>query len=216
MKINVLIFSLFTLICVNVSAQDWSSDTYKYGEQYEGYIIDLEGQKIEGFIKYRNRSVMQEEVIFYKIKDNPSSKKKYLVKNLKEYKVGDKLYHCINYSGGQGRQLRGNLVINNEGCIKEYVWYSMSSGYNTLKRHEGESDEDFGNRKFPSNKVFYKAGDALAVDVDYFKADFTKNMMKYVAANKVLAKKVKSKQNGYTKVLNLRAIFDEYNKDCSE
>ncbi|MDX2361262.1 MAG: hypothetical protein QNK23_10675 [Crocinitomicaceae bacterium] len=216
MKFKTLLLAAFALLTIGVNAQDWSTDTYKYGEQYEGYIIDAEGNKIEGYIKYRNRVIMQEEVIFYKVKDNPSTKKKYLASNLTEYKVGDKLYHCINYSGGQGRQTQGNLVVNGEGCIKQYVWYTMSSGYNTLKKHDGESDEDFGNRKFPSNRVYYKFGDEIAVDNAYFEADFAKNLSKYLAENKVLAKKVKTKQGGYTKILNLRSIFDEFNKDCPE
>ena len=57
---------LFVLIGVSTNAQDWSLDKYKYGELYKGYVIDNEGTRIDGYIKYRNRWVMQNEVIFYK------------------------------------------------------------------------------------------------------------------------------------------------------
>ena len=58
---------LFLLLNSSAYAQDWSTDTYKYGEQYPGYVINLNGKKIEGFVKLRNRFVMQDEVIFYKM-----------------------------------------------------------------------------------------------------------------------------------------------------
>ena len=214
MHLKGLLFLLFTFFTISTNAQDWSKDTYQYGELYEGYIIDLEGNKTEGFIKYRNRWVMQNEVIFYKINDIESPKKKYLTSNLSEYKIADKLYHCIHYSGGNGRLVRANLVIQGEGCIKEYVWYDRASSYNKLRKKAGETEEDFGERKFPSTTVYHKEGDGLAINSDYFKEDFTKKMAKYLAANKVLAKKVKSKQSGYTKILNLRSIFAEYNESC--
>ena len=214
MKFKRILFLLITFFTLSVNAQDWSKESYEYGKLYEGYIIDLEGNKTEGYIKYRNRWVMQNEVIFYKKNDLESPKKKYMTQDLSEYKVADKLYHCIHYSGGNGRLVRANLVINGEGCIKEYVWYSRSSSYNKLKKKPGESEEDFGERKFPSNTVYYKDGDGIAIDPDYFKEDFTKKMAKYLALNKIMVKKVKSKQSGYTKILNLRAIFAEYNESC--
>ena len=51
MTIKNFCLSLFILLSITAQAQDWSLDTYKYGEQYEGYVIDNEGNKIEGFIK---------------------------------------------------------------------------------------------------------------------------------------------------------------------
>ena len=199
---------------LTVSAQDWSTDTYQYSELYEGYVITAEGVKIEGFIKYRNRYVMQEEVIMYKSKEDVRSKTKYEAADLAEYHVGDKTYHCINYSGGAGIDIRANLLISDDGCIKEYVWYDRASGYNKLIQRQGESDEDFGARKYPPTTVFYKSGDGMGVTADFFKNDFSKKMASYVSDNKVLAKKIKKGENGYTKLLNMRAIFAEYNKYC--
>ena len=110
---------LLSMLCMGgaVWSQDWSTNTYKYGEQYEGYVITDEGERVDGYIKYRNRMIMQEEVIFYSVKDNPSTKKKYMADKLSEYKVGDKLYHCIPYSGSSARATRANLCTR---CRRMY------------------------------------------------------------------------------------------------
>ena len=137
-----------------------------------------------------------------------------MTSNLSEYKVADKLYHIIPYSGSAGIQPRANLVINAEGCIKEYVWYDRASSYNKLKKRPGESDEDFGARKFPLTTVYYKSTDGMGVTKAFFKDDFAKKMYKYLILNKDLAKKAKSKQAGYSKLLDIAKIFKEYNKEC--
>lgn len=210
------ITSLFLLLMITASAQDWSTTNYKYGEQYPGYVVDLDGQKLIGFIKYRNRNVMQKEVIFYSEKDNPSTKKKYKAKDLREYKVADKLYHCIPYAGSTSDfTFHGNLVVEGEGCIKQYVWYDCAPGYTTMKKLPGESDKAFGERKFPSKKVFFKDGDGAGVTKEYFKDGFPKKMATYVSSNKALAKKVKSKQPGYAE-RDMKKVIEEYNGECSK
>lgn len=214
MKASTFLFFLF-LSSLSFS-QDWSTDTYKYDELYPGYVITLKGEKIEGYIKYRNRFIMQEEVIFFSDPNVVSTKKRYEAKDLLEYEVADKHYACIRYSGGKNNypEIRGNLVVRGTGCIKEYIWYSQAAGYTTMAKFEGESDEDFGNRKFPSTTVFYKEGDDIAVEMNFFKEDFVKRVSEYVSGNKELAKKVKTGQSGYNREGDVRKIFDEYNAGC--
>lgn len=215
MKFNGVVAGLFLMISLSLQAQDWSTDTYTYGEQYEGYVIGINGDRVDGFIKYRNRAIMQEEVIFYREKDNTSTKKKYLVADLAEYKVADKLYHCIPYSGNSGGQsVRGNLVIKDVGCIKTYMWYDRASGYKSMKKRPGESSEDFGKRKFPSVKVYFKSTDGMGVTQSFFDDGFNKKMAAYVADNKELAKKVKSKASGYD-VRGFMKIINEFNENCN-
>ena len=216
MKANIFFFLL--LFTTSTWAQDWSSDTYKYDELYPGYVITLNGDRLDGYIKYRNRFIMQEEVIFFSDPNLSTTKKKYEAKDLSEYEVADKHYECIRYSGKKGSypEVRGNLLIKGEGCIKEYVWYTPASGYTTMVKMDGESDEAFGNRKFPSNAVFYKMGDEFAVDLEFFQDDFAKKMAQYISANKELAKKVKAGQSGYSREGDVRRIFEEYNTGCKE
>ncbi len=214
MLLKRLAIALFAFISITANAQDWSTDTYKYGELYKGYVIDNEGAKTEGFIKYRNRWAMQNEVSFYKVNNLESKKTKIMASNISEYKVGDKLYHVIPYSGKAGTLRKANLVVDTEGCIKEYVWYDRASSYNKLRKRPGETDEDFGARKFPSTRVFYKTSDAMGVTKAYFKSDFKKKMSAYTALNKELSKKIKKATAGYTKVLDITKIFKEYNNEC--
>lgn len=212
---RVLFAILFIGSAFTVAAQDWSTDVYKYGEDYPGYVITQEGEKIEGFIRYRNRYVMQNDVIFFKTKGDKKSKVKYKTSDLKEYMVADKLYHCINYSGGLlSKPIRANLVVN-EGCIMEYVWYDRADNHATMQRGAQESEEDFFRRMYPPKTVYYKEGDEQPVTTDYFGLKFAKKMSEYVSKNEELSKKVLNKEKGY-KMLNLLDIIAEYNENCSK
>lgn len=214
MLLKGLAIALFTWVSISVNAQDWSTVNYEYGKLYKGYIINNEGDRLDGFIKYRNRWAMQNEVSFYKVNNLESKKTKYLTANISEYKVGDKIYHVIPYSGKAGILHKANLVIDAEGCIKEYVWYDRASSYNKLRKRPGETDEDFGARKFPSTKVFYKSTDEMGVTKAFFKNDFKKKMSSYTASNKELSKKIKKATAGYSKVQDINKIFKEYNEEC--
>jgi hypothetical protein len=217
MKIKGLLLAAIALISLSASAQDWSQDVYKYGEQYPGYVIMEDGTKVEGFIKYKNRSIMQREVVFFSEKGNNKTKTKYKSADLKEYKVADKLYHCINYSGGLNKKaIRGNLVIS-EGCIMEYRWYGnieLSEG-RKVNRGPGESYDAFLDRKYPPETVYYKEGDERPVTTDYFALKFAKKMSEYIADNAELSAKVASKEKGY-RMLAILTIIEEYNENCEE
>lgn len=208
-----IILSLFVLTSISLSAQDWSTDVYKYGEEYPGYVIEANGNKIEGFIEYRNRYSMQNEVVFFKTKGDKKSKLKFDTGDLKEYKVADKLYHCINYSGGLlSKPIKANLLVT-DGCIREYVWYNRAENYTTMQKLQGESDEDFNKRLYPPTTIYYKEGDEKPVETSYFAMKFTSKMAEYVAKDKELAAKVTAGEKGY-KMLNILDIIAEYNKNC--
>lgn len=214
MKIKGLLLALIAFMGMTASAQDWSSDVYKIGEEYPGYIIDTKGKKTEGFIKYRTRYSMQNEVHFFTEKGNKKTKVKFKAADLKEYMVADKLYHCINYSGGlMAKPIKANLVVK-EGCIMEYVWYDRADNFMTMQRTSGESDEDFYARMYPRSTVYYKPGDDKPVTTDYFALKFAKKMAEYVASNKELSAKVAAKEKGY-KMLSILSIIEEYNTACT-
>lgn len=217
MKLKNLLFSAFMLTTFFMMAQtpDWSSDVYKYGEIYPGYIVDSKGNKTEGFIKYQNRYSLQNNILFYTDKDDRKSKKKYKAEDLKEYKVADKLYHVIHYSGGLLKKpLRGNLVVN-EDCISEYVWYDRDENYSTMRKQSGETQEEFLNRLYPPTTLFLKDGEEEVRTIASFALKFSKKMSEWIGDNLDLAGKVAAKEKGY-KVLNLLQIIDEYNESCEK
>lgn len=213
---NILKVKLLALMCLMSTAmfsQDWSTDVYKYGEQYPGYVIDAKGNKTEGFIKYQNRYTMQNEVVFFAEKGNKKTKTKYKTADLQSYQVADKVYHCIHYSGGlMAKPIRANLLVN-EGCINEYVWYSRAEGYALMQQGESESDEEFAARVYPPKSVFKKGEDVKSMD--QFGIKFAKKMSEFVSDNKELAEKVMSKEKGY-RMLGILNIIEEYNSNCEQ
>ena len=215
MTFRILLSTVLLIATTASNAQDWSSDVYRSGELYPGYIIDATGKRTEGFIKLQNRYTMQNEVLFYTDKDDKKSKQDLKTKDLKEYKVADKLYHCINYSGGlSGSAIRANLVVK-EGCIVEYVWYNREENWALMQKGASETEEEFMARVYPSVMVYMKPGDEKPRSLDYFGLKFADKMSEYVADNKDLAKKVADKEKGYG-MLNIQPIIAEYNAACTK
>jgi hypothetical protein len=215
MKLKSILFSAFMLSSFIMMAQDWSSDVYKMGELYPGYIVDASGKKTEGFIKYDNRYDMQNDVLFYTDKADKKSKVKYATADLKEYMVADKLYHCIHYSGGLlAKPIRANLVVK-EGCITEYVWYDRNEAYMTMTRGSGESEEDYYARMYPPTQVFLKDGDEDAKTIASLALKFAEKMSEWISDNAALSEKVATKEKGYG-ALNMLYVIEEYNTNCTK
>lgn len=215
MKFKGIFIIIFTIIFSGLYSQDWSTDVYKYGEQYPGYVVDASGKKIEGFIKYQNRYTMQNEVLFFKEKGNNKTKMKYKTADLKEYKVADKIYHCIPYSGGlSSKAIRANLLVK-DGCITEYVWYNRAENAAIMQKSAGETEEEFMTRMYPPVTVYFKKGDDKPRTVDYFGLKFANKMSEWISDNKELSDNVANKEKGY-KMLNFLNIIEEYNEACKE
>ncbi|HOP43530.1 MAG: hypothetical protein R2810_09555 [Flavobacteriales bacterium] len=214
MNLRALLFSVAGLALITAHAQDWNPEVYRLGEKYPGYIIDADGKKTEGYIELKDRYSMQNDVEFYTDKDDKKTKQKLKSKDLKEYQVADKLYRCINYSGGlSGSAIRGNLVVE-DGCITQYVWYNRAENYMIMQQGANESHEEFMARMYPSVMVFHKEGDDKPRSVDYFGLKFPQKMSEYVADNADLARKVADKEKGYG-MLRILEIVQEYNASCT-
>lgn len=210
---KLLFLAVTTFLSTAIQAQDWSSDVYHIGEQYPGYVVTAEGQKIEGFIRYGDPYSMQNEVLFFAEKGNKKTKVKYKTADLFEYKVADKLYHCIHYSGGLLKKpVRANLVVT-EGCITEYVWYDNPEGYALITRGSNESIEEYYTRRYTSTMVFKKKGEDEVKALSSFGIKFADKMSEFVADDKELAAKVANKADGYG-MLAIQAIIAEYNANC--
>lgn len=215
MKLKSILFSAFMLTTFIMFAQDWSTDVYKQGELYPGYIVDTDGKKTEGFIKYQDRYSMQKDVLFYTDKDDKKSKVKYATSDLTEYKVADKLYHCIHYSGGLlSKPINANLVVK-EGCITEYVWYDRADDYLTMRKTGGETDEQFAARMYPPTTLYKKNGDDDVKTVQSFALKFADKMAEWISDDAALSEKVSSKEKGYG-MLHILDIIEQYNANCAK
>ncbi len=208
-------FSALLLVsAATLSAQNWDPSVYRMGDLYPGYVIDAAGTRTDGYIKLQDRYSMQNDVQFFANQEDKKSKMKYKTSDLKEYKVADKVYHCINYSGGlSGSAIRANLVVA-EGCIMQYVWYNKAENFALIQKGANETEEAYMERLYPSVMVFMKPGDEKPRSLDYFGLKFATKMSEYVAENKELAAKVLAKEDGYG-MLRIMEIIQEYNAACT-
>ncbi len=196
-------------------AQDWSTDTYQYGELYEGFIVLQDGEKIHGHIKYQNRVKMQDEIVFYRDKDVAGTKKRYYPKDLVEYQVGDKYYHCLSNYGSKVGFSPKAVLVRNDGCLMTYVYYERSSEYNKLVQGNEEESDEFGDRKYPETLLIRERGSEEIYKVEEMQEEFDKLMSKLVRSNKELSNRIKQKVSGYT-YDRFDHIVEEFNNECSK
>lgn len=206
---------LLISIAFTVQSQDWNSSDYTYGELYEGFIVLKDGEKIAGHIKYQNRVKMQDEIVFFRDKDVPGTKKRYYPKELIEYQVGDKYYHVLENYGSKVGFTPKAVLVRNAGCLITYVYYERSAEYNKLVQGDEEEGEEFGDRKYPETLLVKEKGTAEIYKVEDIQPEFDKVMSKLVRSNKELSNRVKQKVSGYT-YDRFDHIVEEFNNECKE
>lgn len=190
---KLMIAGALALLCINLNAQDWSGKVYKVGKIYPGFYVTAAGDTVNGYFYHGNQTQNQKECRFYKNEMDPRPAQVFKPEALKSWKVADKLYRSINYSGGLlEKPLRFNLVTN-DGPICEYIFYN----------------EDGSEPK----TVYVKAHDeanSKPRELQYFGMGFAKRMAEYVADYPELAKKITDKEKGYG-MLKILEIIQEYN-----
>lgn len=216
------VFALF--LSVNVFSQneksgsyaDWSPEVYQVGKMYPGYIIKSDGDTIKGFIKADNRcsiggigSSNQNSVAFYTSESDKKPAAKYKPTDLKGYKIADKVYESIDYSGGMFKKTNFNLVVE-DGAIRIYEWYATVENYSTLSKQSGESWKQFDARRFDTKLIVAKIP-TESIEFSMLGLSFAKKMPALIDDNPEMAKKVADKEKGYT-FLNIFEVIKEYNK----
>jgi hypothetical protein len=196
---------LFILFTVCIFGQDWSSDIYRVGEKYPGYIIKNDGTKIEGYIEAHPRAAAtpfgndnQTIVTFYSDPKNKKTKIEYKPEDLKEYMVADKHYVSMNYSGGLMAKPVRFLLVKKEGRIKTCIWYEWASL---------NSD---GTNVYTEKEIFQK-GDEKPIELTSFLMGYVKKMSELVKEYPEMVKKINDKEKGYG-MLNIEKIIAEYNE----
>jgi hypothetical protein len=190
------------LTAMSISSQDWSG--YRIGELYPGYIIKTDGTKIEGYLEGQPRggtpanialNSNQTRVVFYSDPKNKKSKIVYKPTDLKEYKIAEKLYRSINYSGGLSSKPFRFLLLVQDGGIAQYMWY-----------------ENEGSLLHPDwkEKVIFQKGKEKPIELSSLAIGFSKKVSDLVADHKELADKVSDKEKGYG-MLSIYGIIKEYN-----
>jgi hypothetical protein len=179
----------------SLHAQDWTGRVYQVGKIYPGFYVTNSNDTIQGYFLHGNQAANQKKCVFYTNEMDRKSTSEFKPDEIKSYKVADKLYRSINFSGGlTSKPLRFNLITK-DGAITEYVFYSEDGS-------------------FTPEPVFHKPHDAAnnkPLQMGYFALGFAKKLGEYVADYPELAAKVTGKEKGYG-MLNLLAIIAEYNE----
>lgn len=198
------------------SEADWSPETYQVGKMYPGYIIKLDGDTVQGFLKADNRcsiggigSSNQNKVKFYLQKSDRRPDGKYKPKDIKGYKIADKVYESINFSGGLFNKPNFNLVIE-DGAIRLYEWYATVENYSSLSKQKGESWEEYDARRFETRIIVAKDPEE-PIEYNKLGLRFKKKMPPLIKDYPEMAKKVANKEKGY-KFINLFDVIEEYNE----
>ncbi|MBT8327822.1 MAG: hypothetical protein KJP21_08860, partial [Bacteroidia bacterium] len=139
MKISLKLMSTFTialLLSFNTAiADEWDSEDYTVGKLYKGYVISKSGDTTHGYIKAlryygsSNETTNQTACYYYENEEDTEPYMTYKPAALKGYKIGDKLYHSIPYSGGLISKVNNFCLVRNIGAISQfsYFWYDDGS-----------------------------------------------------------------------------------------
>lgn len=197
------------------SQADWSPEIYQVGKMYPGYIIKLDGDTTRGFLKADTRcstggmgSSNQNTAAFYLNESDKKPVAKYKPDEIKGYRIADKVYESINYSGGLMKKPNFNLVVE-EGVIRTYEWYSTVENYATVIKQSGETWKAYDARRFETKLIIAK-NPTEPMEYSTLGMSFAKKMPVLIADNPEMAKKVADKEKGYT-FLNMFEVIKEYN-----
>lgn len=210
--LSVITFSQETIS----STADWDPKVYEVGKKYPGYVITLDGDSIQGFLKAKTRcsidglgSSNQNEAEFYAHEEDKKPTAKYKPSDIKGYKIADKVYQSITYSGGLLKKPNFNLVVT-DGAIRVYEWYSTKENYHSVMKQSGETWKAFDERRFDT-KIIIAKDPTAPMEHSTLGLSFAKKMPELIADNPEMAQKVANKESGY-KFLNMFGVIEEYNK----
>lgn len=186
---------LFCFAAATAMAQpDWSGNVYVIGKIYPGFYVTNNNDTVAGYFEHGSPTGNQKKCRYYVNEMDKKPTKEFGPDDIKSYKVADKLYRSINYSGGLlNKPLRFNLVTK-DGAITEFTFYSEDGAAKPEGVYHKPNDPN-NNKPQP---------------ISYFALGFAKKVSEYVSDYPELAAKVSGKEKGYG-MLNLLAIFDEYN-----
>ena len=195
----------------------WDPHVYSVGKKYPGWVIQLNGDTLHGFIKAEPRvtfnglgSSNQSFCGFYTNEKDKKPTGKYKATDIKGYKVADKIYHSIGYKGGIATEKgKGFCLLEKEGQIKQYAYYSAKENAAMMRKGDTESYAEFDDRRFTKETVFARA-DEKPRSLAGFTLKYAKKMSEYVADYPELAQKVANKEKGYG-LLSIYKVIEEYN-----
>jgi len=215
MKNSIMILSII-FFSVSCYSQDWFS-TQNLGDKIPGYILGMDGDTIEGYIKYDYPIVMQKRIFFFppEIVSNPII---YAPENIWEYALLGKKWISttviMNTYDGRYKFRRFGILESDQGPLKLLRIFDETD--KLKKKTNSEAEKEFKNIyfNFPKNSLNQLyiqkiEGEAELLNSKEFKKSFISKMNSYVGDHKELLQKIESRK--YT-LEHIFIIVSEYNE----
>ncbi|CAN5431067.1 hypothetical protein BH11BAC2_BH11BAC2_23120 [soil metagenome] len=174
-------------------AQDWNWQNYRYRKPYPGYVINAAGEKKDGYLILNGQLENQKECVFMTDTNDSKTNITYKPADLKEYKVADKTYRVIHYSGGLTSTPVRFVLLTKAGRLSQFEWYDMNDATRVIDA-----------------KQVYQKMDEKPFENSAFVFKFAKFWAEQTTDYPELSAKIANKEKGYT-LLNMLAFIDEYN-----
>jgi len=209
------LFGLLTLICPVIGTAQEDTLALERGTIYPGYIITSDNDTIEGWVLNINLWLNQQMTFYYDDPDNHDGRIKYKAKELKGYRVGNRIYDHMKYEGKYSSHKHNFFLREIDGPMSCYVWYydpDRSKLSPVDMSLDDLSDALLFDEDELSTQLLIRNTDGEIVNLDQLKylVNFDKNMSKLVSDYPELSEKVRNKEEGY-KWINAKEIIAEYN-----
>lgn len=215
-----LIFWLFFSIALLVSAKNAYSQTdttnIKLETIYPGYVITIENDTINGFIKLTDKTKNQTKVLFYNSPDDPEPVMKFKPKELIAYRVGPRYYESFKFQPEEEANAHYFFLREVNGAIKVFKWYRPPDNQSRL-RFQVKKDKSTkfgfvsGEEDLVSQSIAIKLGGSpVNLASRKFQTNFRKHMGALVEEDPDLVEKISNKEFGYT-FDYMENIINEFN-----
>ncbi len=217
MKKLFLIFVSVILVLPMISFGQDSSEPIKLWTIYPGYIITKSNDTIQGYLMLKNKISNQGKVFFFDTPDAEKPSAKYNPKDIKGYKVANRVYETMKYSPEYTTMNYSFLLRTVDGKVKFFKSYFDDK--ERIKIDENDiwnSKIDFYFSEDELKEVWLGTKDGKKIEnfnsFGYL-LNFSKNMSKFLSDCPEIANKIKNKEPGY-EYGNLEKIIREYNEKC--
>jgi len=209
------LFGLLSLICPVIGTAQEDTLALERGTIYPGYIITSDNDTIEGWVLNINLWLNQQMTFYYDDPDNHDGRIKYKAKELKGYRVGNRIYDHMKYEGKYSSHKHNFFLREIDGPMSCYVWYydpDRSKLSPVDMSLDDLSDALLFDEDELSTQLLIRNTDGEIVNLDQLKylVNFDKNMSKLLSDYPELSEKVRNKEEGY-KWINAKEIIAEYN-----
>ncbi len=191
-----LCLMLIVFCCLGVT-QSVKGQTY-YPESefkyFNGYIVNLNNDTINGKIRYHNYLKMQDRV-YFKNTDNVMSV--YSPTDLIGFGYSSESYYWLSTT---------HTILKTSDGKDRFVIIEEIGGVSYYKYYKKDDTKDIG---YSDVVLLIKPGEKPTSQQKFF-FGFKKNFSKYLSDNEEIAKKIANKEKGY-KMLSQTKIIREYN-----